>query len=189
MAWQLGLAANAVVMIMYAGIAVMVSRPLRRTGAGWRDNPQAWSIVLIFTTCSLGHGAHMTHLLGATFLAGPVETLAARASYDVHLAIVDITTAVVATVFWSLKLREQRAGAPLYDDTPSARRAGLRVNEDVVQGLALAGYQLDAGDGEAARATIQHTLDQARALASDPFSHREPLPVGQLVPPAGVGRG
>jgi hypothetical protein len=166
MAWQFGLAANAVVTIMYAFIAVLVVRGLRRAHEGWDDNPSGWAIAMIFTTCSLGHGAHMTHLVGLPLLGGELEVIAGRAAYDVHLALVDLTTAVVATLFWSIKVREGD-GTKLYDAGSEADDTARRVNDGLVQGLALAAYQLEAGETDSARSTISSTLEEARSLASN----------------------
>jgi len=44
------------------------------------------------------------------------------------------------------------------------RQQALEMNDNVVQGLAVASYALDAGDPDGARTSLRHTLDTARQM-------------------------
>ena len=175
MSWQIGIAVNATVAVAYAAIAWAVLGGLARTGT-LRTNRMGTATGLIFASCSAGHAGHLLHLIGTPGISDAVETAAARASYDVHLVLMDLTTAIVALVFLTLKANEDKAeAAGLYDDPATARRQALLVHEEVVQGLVVASYQLDDEDLDGARRTLSATLEQARSIASSPFATAETL--------------
>lgn len=170
MAWQFGIAVNATIAVAYAAIAWSVFRGLVASNQ-LRGNHLGAATGLIFTSCSIGHLGHMLHLVGSPGLATAVETSAARLAYDEHLVVIDLVTAAAAITFFTVKARQdssERAG--LYDDPATARRQALIVHEEVVQGLVLAGYQLDGDDVAGASATLSATLEQARSIASSPFA-------------------
>ena len=182
MEWQLGIAANGVIALAYAAIASAILRPLFRNRA-LSDNPLTTATGFIFASCSAGHAGHLLHLVGTPGLSDTVETQGARLGYDIHLLLVDLATAIIAVTFWSLRARADavESDAPLFDETAVARRQALQVNEQVVQGLALANYLLETDEAEHAEAVIRDTLEKARTIVATPFQHEHLLPSGQLV--------
>ena len=54
-------------------------------------------------------------------------------------------------------------------------REALELNDDVIQGLAVAKMALEMGDADKARTTLEATLKRAQEIASERLTHEGPL--------------
>lgn len=75
--------------------------------------------------------------------------------------------------------KRAEASALSAHDAESRRRQALELNDEVVQGLSIAVYSLDAGDIEGARGAMDATLRAARAIVGGLLAGDEP---GDLSP-------
>src|SRR5581483_11304709 len=101
MYWQLSACLNAVIAIAFIMIALTIARGLWQSGQLW-SNKLGLATAAIFFTCAGGHATHAAHML-LPFLGIVVpEGLAARNSIDLHVELVDATTAAVALWYWTL---------------------------------------------------------------------------------------
>ena len=167
--WHAAVLANGVVSVAYALISLTIFRALVRTGQ-LASNRLGLATALIFATCSAGHGYHVLHMLLPAVGFGAPELFAMRQAYDWHLVAVDSVTAAVGAWYWSLRRHYGKllTGRPvLFEDIKARQRQALEINDNVVQGLAVAKYALAAGDGPAAREAIDRTLVSARELMGD----------------------
>jgi diguanylate cyclase (GGDEF)-like protein/PAS domain S-box-containing protein len=96
----LGIAANLIIACAYFAISFLVLNGLRR-GGQLRSNRLGLATGAIFFSCGLGHAIHFEH--------GLVGYMA----FDWHLALWDLTTAVVAVTYLSLR---RSYGALLHPD-------------------------------------------------------------------------
>ena len=55
----------------------------------------------------------------------------------------------------------------LHTEKETRRRQALEINDNIVQGLAVAKYAMDAGDHDRAREAIELTLKSARQIVTD----------------------
>lgn len=58
-------------------------------------------------------------------------------------------------------------------------REGIRLNDEIVQGLAVAKMALEMGEAERAKTTIDTTLKRAQQIASKHLDHEGPLARGE----------
>lgn len=166
--WIGFLAVNAVIWVAYWLISAAIFRGLVRTKQLGK-NRLGLATAIIFATCGAGHAYHALHVLLPAFGVLDVHLLAARAAVDWHLVLVDLITGGVALWYWSLRSTYGavlQAGT-LFDDVKARQRQALELNDNVVQGLAVAKYALEAGDDTVARAAVEHTLASARDIVSD----------------------
>lgn len=184
MAWHMGIAANAVIAVAYFGISAAVLAGLRKHG-GLGVNRLGTATALIFASCGLGHAEHLIHIVGFPGVAVGLEVIAARASYDWHLAAVDIVTAGIGVYYWSLRaaLPADMVTAPgTWTGSADTRARALELNDTVVQTLVTAQYALEQGSVDEAREALARTLESARALASsDLQAATRPTMPGSLV--------
>lgn len=168
MYWKLGLLANLGIMSAYFLISSTIFRGLIRTNQ-LRTNRLGLATAVIFASCGAGHGYHVAHLLLPAAGFEVDEGLAMRASFDWHLVAVDALTAAIAAWYWRLRTSYGIVlhGPVLFEDLKAKQRQALKLNDNVVQGLAVAKYALDAGDEDLAREAIQATLIRSRELVSD----------------------
>lgn len=168
MSWQLAALANGIISLAYFLIALALFRALVRSGQLGR-NRLALATTLIFASCSAGHGYHVVHLMLPTLGVGVHVGESMRQAYDWHLVAVDATTAFVGVWYWSLRRHYGRLfqGAALFRDMKERQLQALEINDNVVQGLAVAKYALDAGDDARARETLDATLAKARTLVGE----------------------
>jgi hypothetical protein len=91
----------------------------------------------------------------------------------VAATLVALAAVAVAVVSW------RRA----YGGRRAALRQAIEINDDIVQGLALAQYRYEAGDVDAAHQAVVETLAAARTLMSDLVDRGPGRPVapGDLV--------
>lgn len=163
--WQLGILANGVIGVAYAGIAWIVLRGVHRNRGG-RTDRLAVATGGIFASCSAGHLAHFDHLvLGA-------EVVAARAAYDLHLVVVDGITAVVAVLYWSLRRTTRSDGSAAEVFTGAGRRLeeAEQIHDLVLRQLVAAKLALDLDRPDDARAAVHRGL----AATTDLVAHLDP---------------
>ncbi len=67
----------------------------------------------------------------------------------------------------TIVLTEETAAQARSHEEQLRRRKALEINDNVVQGLTVAKYALDAGDYEEARQAIEQTLEAARHIITD----------------------
>jgi len=86
--------------------------------------------------------------------------------------------ALAAALGLYLLRRATLAGAELQRRHLNERHA-VEINDNIIQGLALAKYQLQAGEGEASAAQVSETLREAQRLVSGLLGEAE-VQAGQL---------
>lgn len=108
MSWQWGLLANGVIAAAYYAIAWTILRPLAQIwGRTVRDETYWISgfTGLIFLSSAGGHMLDVWHLAGVLEPAPTVT--AARAAADIHMSTADSVTAVIAIIYWVLRIRNR----------------------------------------------------------------------------------
>jgi signal transduction histidine kinase len=158
--WTVAAFANGLVAMAYLGITWIVVRGLAAAGR-WRANPLAVATALIFFSCGVGHGIHFVHLV--------LDEHGTRAATDLHLALWDLSTGIIATWYFTLRSRFPALvrGAALYEDMRERQRQALEIHDNVVQGVATAKLALEVGDRDTALAALGTTLGRAKAIISD----------------------
>ncbi len=166
--WQIGAAANAVIMVTYFGVSWVILRSLVRSGQ-LRDNKLGTATGVIFFTCGVGHGIHIAHLLLPAIGIERQVGLAARASFEWHIASWDLLTAGVAVFYWSLRriYGPLMSGAKLFEDLKEKQRQALEINDRIVQGLVVAQAALAYDQRERSEEALDRALVSARHLISD----------------------
>ncbi|HWL37693.1 MAG TPA: hypothetical protein VNQ77_16015 [Frankiaceae bacterium] len=167
--WQVTAAANGVIMVAYSLIAAAILRALIRTGQV-RTNLLGGATAMIFFTCAVHHGSHTLHMLAPYAGMEVTEGLAMRTAMGWHAAVWDVLSAGVAVFYWTLRrsygaLLQQ--GPTLFADLKARQRTALEINDNIVQGLALAQYRYEAGEPEKAHEAVVKTLAAARTMMSD----------------------
>lgn len=161
--WMLGAVANLVIAVAYFAVAFWILRGVRRRGQ-WTQNPLAVATGLIFFTCAAGHGAHAEHLL----LPGGSGELA-RQSWDWHLSILDVVTALVGIYYWSLRGRFPVLvrGTAIFEDFTVRQQQALEINDHIVQQLVTAKLAFETGDAEVGMQALEHSLQSSRSIIGD----------------------
>jgi hypothetical protein len=179
MLWQVITAANVAIAIAYFCISWIIFSGLRATqqlGA----NKLATATSLIFFTCAVHHGSHAVHMVLPSFGIDDPKALALRDSWHWQTAAWDIFGAAVA--FFYLSLRGSYAsvlrGAQMFEDFKVRERQALEINDNIVQGLAVARMALESGENEETREAIEDTLRRSQTLISDLLSQGETEPLG-----------
>lgn len=183
--WQVTAAVNGVILVAYSLIAFAVLRALVRTKQV-RGNLLGTATAAIFLTCAIHHGSHAMHLLAPAAGLHLHEGLALREAMGWHAAAWDTLSAVVAVFYWSLRGRYGallQQGPALFTDLKARQRSALEINDNIVQGLALAQYRYEAGQPELAHQAVVQTLAAARTMMSDLVDPVAGLPIepGDLV--------
>ena len=166
--WQVTAAANGVIMVAYSLIAATILRALVRTGQV-RTNLLGSATAGIFFTCAVHHGSHTLHMLAPYAHLDVKEGLAMRAAFGWHAAVWDVLSAAVAVYYWTLRRSYGallQSGPTLFTDLKANQRSALEINDNIVQGLALAQYRYESGDPEQAHAAVVATLASARRMMS-----------------------
>lgn len=183
--WQVTAVANGVIMVAYSLIAAAILVALVRTRQV-RTNLLGSATAMIFFTCAVHHGSHTLHMLAPYVDLEVHEGLAMREAMGWHAAVWDVLSAAVAVYYWTLR-RQYGAllqrGPVLFADLKARQRSALEINDNIVQGLALAQYRYEAGEPEKAHEAVVKTLAAARAMMSDlvdPVVGR-PIEAGDLV--------
>jgi hypothetical protein len=174
MLWQVITAANVAIAVAYFAISWIIFSGLRATGQ-LGGNKLATATALIFFTCAVHHGSHAVHMLLPTFGVDDPKALALRDAWHWQTAAWDIFGAAVA--FFYLSLRGSYAsvlrGAQMFEDFKVRERQALEINDNIVQGLAVARMALENGDDEDTRVAIEDTLRRSQALISDLLGSEE----------------
>lgn len=183
--WHVTAAANGAVMVAYSLIAAAILRALIRTGQV-RTNPLGTATAMIFFSCAVHHGSHTVHMLAPYAGLEVTEGMAMRTAMGWHAAVWDVLSAAVAVFYWTLRrsygaLLQQ--GPALFADLKARQRTALEINDNIVQGLALAQYRYEAGEPEKAHEAVVKTLAAARTMMSDLVDPVAGLPIepGDLV--------
>lgn len=164
--WMLTAGANAVMIVVYASIAIIITRGLIE-GRQWRSNPVAVATAAVFASCTVGHGLHFLHVVPPLSIAEPAEFAAAKAMYsDWRLIVWDAFTAGTAIAFWLLRSRLAVVynGAALCEDLEERERHAALLHDRVMTGLDKAKAQLAAGDRDAGIRTLDATLEESKTV-------------------------
>jgi hypothetical protein len=183
--WQVTAAANAVILVAYSLIAATILVALVRTGQV-RSNVLGTATAAIFFTCAVHHGSHTLHMLAPYVNLEVEEGLAMRQAMGWHAAVWDVFSAAVAVYYWSLRRSYAKLldhGPTLFTDLKARQRSALEINDNIVQGLALAQYQYESGRPELAHESVVRTLAAARSMMSEQVDPANGLAVapGDLV--------
>lgn len=163
--WMLTAAANGVMVVIYAMIALVMMKSIV-DGRQLRSNPILTATATIFVVCTLGHGTHFVH---AVFEGGTVLGTAARATFsDPRLLVWDVFTASIAVWYWTLRTRFAIIfhGAALCEDMAKRQGQAMELHDNVVQGLARAKLALDLGRREEGAKAVDETLDASKRIIS-----------------------
>jgi hypothetical protein len=81
----------------------------------------------------------------------------------------DVVTAAVGVYYLSLRgsYASVLRGAQMFEDLKVRQRQALEINDNIVQGLTVAKYQLARGQDQHSREAIEQTLRKARGLITD----------------------
>ena len=171
--WQVVTIANLVVAFAYFAIAYIILSGLVKTDQ-LRSNKLGLATGLIFVTCGVHHGAHSVHMLLPEFGLDKQHGLAMRAGWDWHVAVWDLLTAAVGVYYLSLRgsYASVLRGAQMFEDLKVRQRQALEINDNIVQGLTVAKYELDRGEDQHSREAIEETLRKARALITELLGER-----------------
>jgi hypothetical protein len=166
--WQIVTAENLIVGFAYSAISYVILSGLARTGQ-LRTNKLGAATGLIFLTCAVHHGSHAIHMLLPLIGLDKQHGELMRQAWDWHTAVWDALTAVIGVYYLSLRgsYASVLRGAQMFEDMKVRQRQALEINDNIVQGLTVAKYQLDRGEDEHSRAAIEETLRRARALITD----------------------
>ena len=179
MLWEVITAANIAIAAAYFAISWIIFRGLRATGQ-LGSNKLATATALIFFTCAVHHGSHALHMLLPSFGVDDAKGLALRESWHWQTAVWDIFGAAVA--FFYLSLRGSYAsvlrGAQMFEDFKVRERQALEINDNIVQGLAVARMALDSGDDADTRRAIEDTLRRSQVLISELLGADEVAAIG-----------
>jgi hypothetical protein len=168
MAWQVGLAANAVIAVAYLLISVSIVVPLARSRQ-LRTNPLGAATAAIFFTCAVHHGAHSVHMALPSLGADDGHGAAMRAAWSWPLALWDIVGALVAVHYWSLRRTygSLMQGAKLFEDLRQREQQALELNDSVLQGMVVAKMALDLDQPERAHRALTTSIESASRIITD----------------------
>jgi signal transduction histidine kinase len=166
--WQLGAMANLVIAVAYFLICWAILRPLVSAGQV-RANKLGLATAMIFFSCGVHHGTHSVHLLAPTLGVDEQAGLALREAFTWHVTTWDVLSAGVGIYYWSLRKTygPLMRGAALFEDMKERQRQALELNDDVVQGLAVARMALDLGQRDKAVDAIEQSMQSASRIISD----------------------
>lgn len=167
-AWQLGAVANFVVAVAYFLICWAILRPLVSAGQA-RSNKLGLATAMIFFSCGVHHGTHSVHLVVPSLGWDEQAGLALREAFSWHVTAWDVLSAGVGVFYWSLRKTygPLMRGAALFEDMKERQRQALELNDDVVQGLAVARMALDLGQRDKAVDAIERSMASASRIISD----------------------
>ncbi|HLE97459.1 MAG TPA: hypothetical protein VI997_08830 [Candidatus Thermoplasmatota archaeon] len=163
--WMLTAGANAVLVLIYGAIAVIMIRGIV-DGRQLLTNPILTATAAIFVMCTAGHGVHLFHAVAE---GGTIAGIAARSSFaDPRLLVWDLVTASVAIWYWTLRTRFALLfkGAALCEDMAKRQTQAMELHDNVVQGLVRAKLALDLGRREDGAKAVEETLDASKRIIS-----------------------
>ena len=168
MSWQLVMVANALAAAAYAVIAYLILSALV-SSAQLRTNRLAVATALIFVTGAGYHALEAAALLAPSLGIGKGHGLALRHGWDWHVAVWDVLTAAAGIYYLALRRSQPDAphGAQMFDDLSARERQALEINDNIVQGLAVAKYAMSIGAEDHSKQAIEDTLMRAREIITD----------------------
>jgi hypothetical protein len=171
--WVFVTVANLVVAAAYFSISYIILSGLVGTGQ-LRSNKLGLATGLIFLTCGVHHGTHSIHMLLPSLGAEDPYALAMRHAWHWQSAVWDGLTAGVGVYYLSLRgsYASVLRGAQMFEDMKVRQRQALDVNDNIVQGLTVAKYELERGEDGRSREAIEETLRKARALITELLGER-----------------
>ncbi|MEA2271969.1 MAG: hypothetical protein QOI98_677, partial [Solirubrobacteraceae bacterium] len=157
-----------IVAVAYFSIAYIILSGLQRTGQ-LTSNKLGLATGLIFLTCGVHHGTHSIHMLLPSFGIDDARGLALRNAWHWETGAWDLITAGVGVYYLTLRgsYASVLRGAQMFEDMKVRQRQALEINDNIVQGLTVAKYQLDQGRDDSSREAIEETLRKARGLITD----------------------
>ena len=166
--WKVGAGANLVVAAAYLAIALAILVPLLRTRQV-PGNRLGTATAAIFFTCAVHHGAHSVHMVLPAFGLEEHHGLALRDAFDWHQATWDVIGAGVGLWYWSLRsvYGQLMRGAALFEDMKERQRQALEINDNIVQGLAVAKLALELDDRDRSAEAMERSLTAARQIITD----------------------
>jgi len=184
MTWQIVTAANAGIAVAYFMISWIIFSGLRATDQLF-TNKLATATSAIFLTCAVHHGTHAAHMMLPVFGIDDANALAMREAWHWQTAVWDVFGLAVASYYLSLRgsYASVLRGAQMFEDFKVRERQALEINDNIVQGLAVAKLALESDEREESQAAIEDTLRRAQVLISDLLSAQssgEPLGPGDL---------
>lgn len=168
MLWVLATVANLVVATAYFAIVWAILRPLVKTKQV-RSNLLGTATAAIFFTCAVHHGGHSVHMLLPAIGLEEHSGLHLREAFDWHQAAWDVVTAFVGIWYWTLRSHYAplMRGAALFADMKERQRQALEINDNIVQGLAVAKLALELDERETSHEALESALTSARQIISD----------------------
>src|SRR5216683_3838249 len=166
--WMIGAAANVAVAVAYLAISAAILASLVRShqlGA----NRLGAATAAIFFTCAVHHGSHSVRMLLPLVGLETHAGLALRQAFEWHSVVWDVVSAGFGVYYWTLRRTygPLMQGAKLFEDLKERQRQALEINDNVVQGLAVAHMALSLDDREQSLETLEGTLAAARKIISD----------------------
>lgn len=178
MVWEIALVANIVMFFGYGAILLAFLVPLVRSRQ-LGSNPLGLATSIVFLTCAIHHGSHAAHMLFPYLGVEVDEGRALRAAWSWPTVAWDLITAGAAVYYWSIRrsFGALIGGAAIFDDLKAEHRRALQINDDVVQGLAVAHMALALDERDTSKEAMVHALASARTIISDllgegPSGHR-----------------
>lgn len=173
--WHVGMVANGLIAIAYLLIMMGILVPLVRDRQ-LRVNALAGGTAAIFLTCAVHHGAHAIHMALPAFGTDLERGLAMRDAWGVELALWDVVGAAVGWYYYWLRRTDTSltAGAKLFEDLRERERQALEINDNVLQGMAVAKMALELDRPEQARQALQSSITAASDMIGELLgsSHR-----------------
>lgn len=166
--WQMAAAANLVIAGTYLGIAMAILLPLLRTRQV-PSNRLGTATAAIFLSCAVHHGAHSVHMVLPALGMDTGHGLALREAFDWHFVLWDVVSAAVGIWYWTLRSTygSLMRGAALFEDMKEKQRRALEINDNIVQGLAVAKLALELDQRETSEEALERALVSARQIISD----------------------
>jgi signal transduction histidine kinase len=178
--WHVGVVANVLIAITYAGIAVPLLRSAR---AARRGNRLRLGAAAVFLTGAAHHVVLGTHQIVTVSGAEAEVGLALRAAFDDwHLSVLATVVAFAgAWCFW-LQARHPWPREADASDGPGLdrERQALDIHDNVVQGLATAKLAFELGDNQRGMDALDKTLVGARSIITALLSAEGPLDPSDL---------
>jgi hypothetical protein len=166
--WQVVTAANLGIAAAYFAISWIIFSGLTATDQLW-SNRLATATALIFFTCGVHHGTHAVHMLIPSLGIHDAHALALRGAWHWETAVWDVLSLLVAGYYLSLRgsYASVLRGAQMFEDFKVRERQALEINDNIVQGLAVAKLSLDNGADSEGRVAVEDTLRRAQALITE----------------------
>jgi hypothetical protein len=168
MTWQIITFANTGIAIAYFGISWIIFSGLRATGQLF-TNKLATATSAIFLTCAVHHGSHAVHMLLPLLGVDDPKALALRDAWHWQTAVWDLFGMGVALYYLSLRgsYASVLRGAQMFEDFKVRERQALEINDNIVQGLAVARLALENDERDESQIAIEDTLRRAQLLIGE----------------------